>query len=115
VGLHIVEEAAAQDRTNLDQAMVPKWREGFYIVDEDADLNAALAGAMSALSASRTKVLGVLKIDRHEKSIRIRSELAERAKNQVAAMIRHPIWTGHQRECHEDILQYIEIGRKEGP
>jgi 1-pyrroline-5-carboxylate dehydrogenase len=121
VGLHIVEEAA---RTRPGQIWIKRvvaemGGKDFIIVDEDADLDAALAGVIvSAFGYQGQKCSACSRAIVHEKVYpSFVQRLAEKAAGiKVGPAMDPSSYMGPviNETAMKNILQYIEIGRKEG-
>jgi 1-pyrroline-5-carboxylate dehydrogenase len=121
VGLHIVEEAARPRAGQIwiKRVVAEMGGKDFIIVDEDADLNAALTGAIvSAFGFQGQKCSACSRLIVHEKVYpAFVQKLAERAKEiKVGPAMDPSSYMGPviNENAMKNILQYIEIGRKEG-
>jgi 1-pyrroline-5-carboxylate dehydrogenase len=121
VGLHIVEEAARPRRGQIwiKRVVAEMGGKDFIIVNEDADLEAALAGAVSsAFGFQGQKCSACSRLIVHEKIYpAFVQRLAEKVKELQVGPAKDPSsYMGPviNESAMKSILQYIEIGRKEG-
>jgi 1-pyrroline-5-carboxylate dehydrogenase len=121
VGLRIVEEAARPrpGQIWIKRVVAEMGGKDFIIVNEDADLDAALAGSIaSAFGFQGQKCSACSRLIVHEKVYSaFVARLAEKAKEIKVGPATDPSsYMGPviNESAMKSILQYIEIGRKEG-
>ncbi len=121
VGLHINEESARPrpDQIWIKRVVAEMGGKDFIIVDEDADLGAALAGAIaSAFGYQGQKCSACSRLIVHEKIYpAFVQRLAEKAANIKVGPAMDPASSMGpviNENAMKSILQYIEIGKKEG-
>jgi len=121
VGLHIVEEAARPrpGQIWIKRVVAEMGGKDFIIVNEDADFDAALAGAVaSAFGFQGQKCSACSRLIVHEKIYPAFVEkLAEKVKDlKVGPAMDPSSYMGPviNENARKSILQYIETGRKEG-
>jgi 1-pyrroline-5-carboxylate dehydrogenase len=121
VGLHINEEAARPrpGQIWIKRVIAEMGGKDFIIVDEDADLNSALAGVVaSAFGFQGQKCSACSRLIVHEKVYSaFVQKLAERVKQIKVGPATDPAsYMGPviNENAMLSILQYIEIGKKEG-
>jgi 1-pyrroline-5-carboxylate dehydrogenase len=121
VGLHIVEEAARPRAGQIwiKRVIAEMGGKDFIIVNEDADLDAALAGTIAgAFGFQGQKCSACSRLIVHEK---VYPAFVERLAEKVSALKVGPAMDPSSymgpvinENAMKSILQYIEIGRKEG-
>jgi 1-pyrroline-5-carboxylate dehydrogenase len=121
VGLHIVEEAARPRAGQIwiKRVVAEMGGKDFIIVDEDADLDAALtASIVSAFGYQGQKCSACSRLIVHEKIYsQFVQRLAEKAQEIKVGPAMDPLnYMGPviNEGAMKSILQYIEIGRREG-
>ena len=121
VGLHINEEAARPrpGQIWIKRVVAEMGGKDFIIVDEDANLDAALAGVVaSAFGFQGQKCSACSRLIVHEKVYpAFVQKLAEKAKQiKVGPAMDPASYMGPviNENAMKSILQYIEIGKKEG-
>ena len=121
VGLHINEEAARPrpGQIWIKRVVAEMGGKDFIIVDEDADLNAALTGVLvSAFGFQGQKCSACSRAIVHEKVYpAFVQKLAEKAREiKVGPAMDPSSYMGPviNENAMKSILQYIEIGKKEG-
>jgi 1-pyrroline-5-carboxylate dehydrogenase len=121
VGLHIVEEAARPrpGQIWIKRVVAEMGGKNFIIVNEDADLDAALAGVIaSAFGYQGQKCSACSRLIIHENVYAAFVErVAEKARGiRVGPAMDPSSYMGPviNENAMKSILQYIEIGRKEG-
>jgi len=121
VGLHINEEAARPrpGQIWIKRVVAEMGGKDYIIVDEDADLDAALSGAVvSAFGYQGQKCSACSRLIVHEKVYpAFVQKLAEKAKEiKVGPAMEPSSYMGPviNENAMKSILQYIEIGKKEG-
>ena len=121
VGLHINEESARPrpDQIWIKRVVAEMGGKDFIIVDEDADLDAALTGVVvSAFGYQGQKCSACSRLIVHEKIYpTFLQRLAEKAANIKVGPATDPTSSMGpviNENAMKNILQYIEIGKKEG-
>lgn len=121
VGLHITEEAARPrpGQIWIKRVVAEMGGKDFIIVDEDADLDAALTGAIvSAFGYQGQKCSACSRLIVHEKVysafVRRLAEKAGEIKVGPATDPSNYMGPVINENAMKSILQYIEIGKKEG-
>jgi 1-pyrroline-5-carboxylate dehydrogenase len=121
VGLRIVEEAARPrpGQIWIKRVIAEMGGKDFVIVDEDADIEAAIAATIaSAFGYQGQKCSACSRLILHEK---IYSEFGQNIAQKAAAIRVGPVMDPENyvgpvinEKAYKSILQYIEIGKKEG-